>query len=69
MYALVALVVISIAPDKMLQLVSPNRFATEQGCEEALSRADVDKLVGVYKTLGLDAEVRLRCVNTGQKDI
>ena len=67
MFMLVALVVLSIAPDKPLKLTGM-RYPTEQQCEEIAQRAP-EALQRAYKQLGLDAEVRVGCVLTDQHDI
>ena len=68
MYALVALVILAIAPDKPIQLVGSTRFATDQECTKVAEVAPT-KLVQAYKSLGLDVEVEVRCIPTGQQDI
>jgi hypothetical protein len=69
MFVLIAFVVLAIAPDKPLKLVSQNRFATAQECEKAAAQIDPQRVAMAYKGLGLDADVQIGCAQTGQQDI
>jgi len=67
MYVLVALVVLSIAPDQPIKLRGA-QFATEQECSRVAEQAPAI-LENAYKRLGLEAEVRVGCQPTGKQDI
>jgi len=67
MFALVALVILSLAPDKPINLAGP-RFDSEEACEKAIDTAQ-QQLIARFKTLKLDAQVTAVCIPTKQQDI